>query len=45
MDGMWKQWKHKVSKFKKCVHMFVNAKMIPVETTPGIGGKGDKGER
>jgi hypothetical protein len=22
---------------KKCVHMYVNAKMKPVETTPGIG--------
>jgi hypothetical protein len=23
--------------------MYVNAKMIPVETTPGIGGQGNKG--
>jgi hypothetical protein len=23
--------------------MYVNAKMIPAETTPGIGGGGDKG--
>jgi hypothetical protein len=23
---------------KYCVHTYVNAKMIPVETTPGIGG-------
>jgi hypothetical protein len=22
---------------KKCVHMYVNAKMIPVETIPGMG--------
>jgi hypothetical protein len=22
---------------KKCVYRYVNAKMIPVETTPGIG--------
>jgi hypothetical protein len=22
----------------KCVHMYVNAKMTPVETTPGVGG-------
>jgi hypothetical protein len=27
---------------KKCVHMYVNAKMIPVETIPGIRGMGDK---
>jgi hypothetical protein len=24
---------------KKCVHTYVNAKMIPVETIPGIGGR------
>jgi hypothetical protein len=23
--------------YKKCVHMYVNAKMIPVETTSGMG--------
>jgi hypothetical protein len=23
---------------KKCVNMYLNAKMIPVETVPGIGG-------
>jgi hypothetical protein len=23
----------------KCVHMLVNAKMIPVKTVPGIGGE------
>jgi hypothetical protein len=28
-----------------CVHMYVNAKMIPVETIPGIGGGGVKGEQ
>jgi hypothetical protein len=28
---------------KKCVHMYVNAKTIPVETIPGMG-EGDKGE-
>jgi hypothetical protein len=28
----------------KCVHMYVNAKMLPVETTPGIRGGEDKGE-
>jgi hypothetical protein len=25
---------------KQCIHMYVNAKMIPVETVPGMGGKG-----
>jgi hypothetical protein len=29
---------------QKCVHMYINAKMIPVETSPGIGEDGDKGE-
>jgi hypothetical protein len=29
---------------KKCVHIYVNAKMILVETVPGIGGGGDKEE-
>jgi hypothetical protein len=24
------------------IHLYVNAKMIPVETVPGIGGKGMK---
>jgi hypothetical protein len=24
--------------YKKCVHMYVNAKMTLVETVPGIGG-------
>jgi hypothetical protein len=24
--------------FKKCVSMYKNAKMVPVETIPGIGG-------
>jgi hypothetical protein len=28
---------------KYCVHMYLNGKIIPVETTPGMGG-GDKGE-
>jgi hypothetical protein len=32
-------------RMKKCVHMHVNAKMIPVETIPEIGGGGDKGEQ
>jgi hypothetical protein len=26
---------------KKCVHMYVNANMIPVETIPGIQGVGE----
>jgi hypothetical protein len=29
---------------KKCVHMYVNAKTMPIETIPGIGGGGNKGE-
>jgi hypothetical protein len=24
--------------YKKCIHMYVNAKMIPVQTIPGIRG-------
>jgi hypothetical protein len=24
--------------YKKCIHMYVNAKMIPVQTIPGIKG-------
>jgi hypothetical protein len=31
------QW---VSFKKKCIHLFVNANMIPVETVTGIGGGG-----
>jgi hypothetical protein len=30
---------------KKCVHRYVNSKMIPFETTPGIRGSRDKEER
>jgi hypothetical protein len=29
---------------KYYVHMYVIGKMIPVETIPGMGGGGDKGE-
>jgi hypothetical protein len=29
--------------YKYCVYMYVNAKMIPVETLPGMG-EGKKGE-
>jgi hypothetical protein len=25
---------------KYCLHMYVNGKMIPVETIPGMGGRG-----
>jgi hypothetical protein len=28
---------------KYCVHMYVNIKIIPAETVPGIG-RGDRGE-
>jgi hypothetical protein len=31
------QWKY-------CLLMYGNGKMKPVETTPGIGGGGNKGE-
>jgi hypothetical protein len=27
--------------YKNCVHMYVNAKMIPFETIPGMGDKGE----
>jgi hypothetical protein len=27
------------------VHMYVNSKMIPVETIPGMGERRDKGEQ
>jgi hypothetical protein len=30
--------------YKKCVHVYVNAKMIPVETIPGLQGEQDEGE-
>jgi hypothetical protein len=29
---------------QKCVHVYVNAKITPIETTPGIGGRRNKGE-
>jgi hypothetical protein len=29
---------------KKCVYMYVNAKMIPVEMVPGMGGGENKGK-
>jgi hypothetical protein len=32
----------KVYIVQKCVPMYVNAKMIPIETIPGIGGEGIK---
>jgi hypothetical protein len=35
----------KVNMVQKCVHIYVNAKMIPVETSPGIRGGEDKRER
>jgi hypothetical protein len=33
-----------VSIVQNFVHMYVNAKMIPIETVPGIGERRDKGE-
>jgi hypothetical protein len=27
-----------------CVHMYLNGKVRPVETIPGMGERGDKGE-
>jgi hypothetical protein len=33
-----------VQKMCTHVHMYINAKMIPVETIQGIGGGGNKGE-
>jgi hypothetical protein len=27
-----------------CIHMYINGKMRPVQTIPGIGGRGDKRE-
>jgi hypothetical protein len=30
----------RVNTVQKCVHMYVNAKMIPFKTVPGIGGGG-----
>jgi hypothetical protein len=32
-------------RFIKCVHMYVSAKVIPVETIPGMGGGGIKKNR
>jgi hypothetical protein len=29
-----------MQKTPKCIHMYVNTKMIPVETVPGIRGVG-----
>jgi hypothetical protein len=29
---------------KYCVYMYVNGKMRPVETIPGVEGRGDKGK-
>jgi hypothetical protein len=36
--------KYIILEFKHCVHMFVNGKIIPFETIPGMGGRRDKGE-
>jgi hypothetical protein len=34
----------RVHTVQKCVHMYVNAKMIPVETIPRMGREEDKEE-
>jgi hypothetical protein len=34
----------RVNIVKYCTHRYVNGKMRPVETTPGIGRVGNKGE-
>jgi hypothetical protein len=44
----WHRWEwggggeraRRVNMCKQCIHMYVNAKMIPVETVPGIRGGG-----
>jgi hypothetical protein len=30
----------KVNTVQKCVHIYVNAKMIPIETIPAMGAEG-----
>jgi hypothetical protein len=35
----------RVNMVQKCVHMYMNARVIPAKTTPGIQGGGDKGEQ
>jgi hypothetical protein len=35
----------RVNTVQKCIHMHINAEMIPVETIPGIRGEQDKGEQ
>jgi hypothetical protein len=42
-DGKRKGGK-RVNTVQKCVHVYVNAKMITFETIPGIRGRGDKRE-
>jgi hypothetical protein len=34
----------RVNMVGKCIHIYINAKMIPFETIPGIGGGKNKGE-
>jgi hypothetical protein len=50
---VWHQWEgggfgervRRVNMMQKCIHMYVNAKIIPVKTIPGIGGGvGNEGE-
>jgi hypothetical protein len=43
-DRWWGKEERQWIQCKKCVHMNVNAKIIPFETIPGMGGRVDKGE-
>jgi hypothetical protein len=42
MYFLYKNGYRKVSTVQKCVHMYVNAKMKPVETTSGRGWRATK---
>jgi hypothetical protein len=34
--GSGEEWDRRVNMVQRCVHMYVNAKIISVETVPGI---------
>jgi hypothetical protein len=44
MDEVLRQGGRRLTQCKKCAQMYVNAKIKPAETTPGIRGGCDKGE-